>query len=202
MVSRQKEGHAIWWLPPSIVSLETKTEQKNKNAVWFKNFHATLQFLFPDDILFQQIIYTNLRNMNAWRKIKWIQFLGLNGFCLLVFVSLCSRREDKLRIPSGWLCHLAPEIVCQLSPETAEDQLPFSKQSDVFAFGWVHFSTRDAEKHMSLMLKFLWDSNWNPGIINGSSCAPVWCIHEKFWAVNGALLKIHSTSTPTDKRDT
>lgn len=148
MVSRQKEGHAIWWLPPSIVSLETKTEQKNKNAVWFKNFHATLQFLSPDDILFQQIIYTNLRNMNAWRKIKWIQLLGLNGFCLLVFVSLCSRREDKLRIPSGWLCHLAPEIVCQLSPETAEDQLPFSKQSDVFAFGWVHFSTRDAEKHV------------------------------------------------------
>ena len=47
----------------------------------------------------------------------------------------CSRREDKLRIPSGWLCHLAPEIVSQLSPETEEDKLPFSKQSDVFAFG-------------------------------------------------------------------
>lgn len=46
-----------------------------------------------------------------------------------------SRREDKLRIPNGWLCHLAPEIIQQLSPDTEEDKLPFSKQSDVFAFG-------------------------------------------------------------------
>jgi len=47
----------------------------------------------------------------------------------------CSRQEDKLRIPYGWLCHLAPEIICQLSPDTEEDKLPFSTQSDVFAFG-------------------------------------------------------------------
>lgn len=46
-----------------------------------------------------------------------------------------SRREDKLRIPNGWLCHLAPELIRQLSPDTEEDKLPFSKQSDVFAFG-------------------------------------------------------------------
>lgn len=52
---------------------------------------------------------------------------------------LCSRREDKLRIPNGWLCHLAPELIQQLSSDTEEDKLPFSKQSDVFAFGWVSF---------------------------------------------------------------
>lgn len=52
-------------------------------------------------------------------------------------LSSCSRREDKLRIPNGWLCHLAPEIIQQLSPDTEEDKLPFSKQSDVFAFGWA-----------------------------------------------------------------
>lgn len=51
----------------------------------------------------------------------------------------CSRREDKLRIPNGWLCHLAPELIQQLSSDTEEDKLPFSKQSDVFAFGWVFF---------------------------------------------------------------
>lgn len=50
-------------------------------------------------------------------------------------LSFCSRREDKLRIPNGWLCHLAPELIQQLSPDTEEDKLPFSKQSDVFAFG-------------------------------------------------------------------
>ncbi|XP_078409109.1 kinase suppressor of Ras 2-like [Cetorhinus maximus] len=48
------------------------------------------------------------------------------------------RRESEMRIPNGWLCHLAPEIIQQLSPSTDEDKLPFSKQSDVFAFGLVH----------------------------------------------------------------
>ena len=46
-----------------------------------------------------------------------------------------SRRDDKLRIQNGWLCHLAPEIIRQLSPDTEEDKLPFSKHSDVFALG-------------------------------------------------------------------
>lgn len=135
--------------------LERKTEQhvKNRTQFVFQTFTPLCNFLFLDDIVFsspevfRQIIWASLRNMNAWRKIKWIQFAGLKWiFVCCVFLCLCSRREDKLRIPSGWLCHLAPEIICQLSPETAEDQLPFSKQSDVFAFGWVwvHFSTQDA----------------------------------------------------------
>ncbi|XP_025789402.1 kinase suppressor of Ras 2 [Puma concolor] len=47
------------------------------------------------------------------------------------------RREDKLRIQNGWLCHLAPEIIRQLSPDTEEDKLPFSKHSDVFALGLI-----------------------------------------------------------------
>lgn len=46
-----------------------------------------------------------------------------------------SRRDDKLRIQNGWLYHLAPEIIRQLSPDTEEDKLPFSKHSDVFALG-------------------------------------------------------------------
>uniref|UniRef100_A0A3B3ZWG4 Protein kinase domain-containing protein n=1 Tax=Periophthalmus magnuspinnatus TaxID=409849 RepID=A0A3B3ZWG4_9GOBI len=58
---------------------------------------------------------------------------------------LCSRREDKLRIPNGWLCHLAPEIIQQLSPDTEEDKLPFSKQSDVFAFGTIWYELHARE---------------------------------------------------------
>uniref|UniRef100_A0A8C3T6E8 non-specific serine/threonine protein kinase n=1 Tax=Chelydra serpentina TaxID=8475 RepID=A0A8C3T6E8_CHESE len=49
------------------------------------------------------------------------------------------RRENKLRIQNGWLCHLAPEIIRQLSPDTEEDKLPFSKPSDVFALGVAGF---------------------------------------------------------------
>lgn len=41
-----------------------------------------------------------------------------------------------LRIPHGWIYYLAPEIVKQMSPEVDEDQLPFSKAADVYAFGF------------------------------------------------------------------
>ncbi|XP_039767122.1 kinase suppressor of Ras 2 [Ornithorhynchus anatinus] len=49
------------------------------------------------------------------------------------------RREKKLRIQKGWLCHLAPEIIRQLAPDTEEDKLPFSNHSDVFAFGTIWY---------------------------------------------------------------
>ncbi|XP_006865527.1 PREDICTED: kinase suppressor of Ras 2 [Chrysochloris asiatica] len=55
------------------------------------------------------------------------------------------RREDKLRIQNGWLCHLAPEIIRQLSPDTEEDKLPFSKHSDVFAFGTIWYELHARE---------------------------------------------------------
>ncbi|XP_060049001.1 kinase suppressor of Ras 2 [Erinaceus europaeus] len=55
------------------------------------------------------------------------------------------RRDDKLRIQSGWLCHLAPEIIRQLSPDTEEDKLPFSKHSDVFALGTIWYELHARE---------------------------------------------------------
>ncbi|XP_016004999.1 kinase suppressor of Ras 2 isoform X3 [Rousettus aegyptiacus] len=55
------------------------------------------------------------------------------------------RREDKLRIQNGWLCHLAPEIIRQLSPDTEEDKLPFSKHSDVFALGTIWYELHARE---------------------------------------------------------
>ncbi|XP_063000321.1 kinase suppressor of Ras 2 [Elgaria multicarinata webbii] len=55
------------------------------------------------------------------------------------------RRENKLRIQNGWLCHLAPEIIHQLSPVTEEDKLPFSKHSDVFAFGTIWYELHARE---------------------------------------------------------
>lgn len=41
-----------------------------------------------------------------------------------------------LRIPRGWIYYLAPEIVQKMSPDVDEDQLPFSKAADVYAFGY------------------------------------------------------------------
>ncbi|XP_058455281.1 kinase suppressor of Ras 2 [Malaya genurostris] len=45
-----------------------------------------------------------------------------------------------LGIPSGWLCYLAPELIRNLTPYRPVDvDLPFSKASDIFAFGTVWY---------------------------------------------------------------
>lgn len=46
-----------------------------------------------------------------------------------------SRRENQLKLSHDWLCYLAPEIVREMTPGKDEDQLPFSKAADVYAFG-------------------------------------------------------------------
>ena len=48
---------------------------------------------------------------------------------------LASRRENQLKLSHDWLCYLAPEIVREMTPGKDEDQLPFSKAADVYAFG-------------------------------------------------------------------
>lgn len=49
------------------------------------------------------------------------------------------RKANRLNIPPGWLCYLAPEIVQRLTPQQNRDQkeLPFTAASDVYAFGLV-----------------------------------------------------------------
>ena len=46
-----------------------------------------------------------------------------------------SRRENQLKLSHDWLCYLAPEIVREMTPGKDEDQLPFSKAADIYAFG-------------------------------------------------------------------
>lgn len=48
---------------------------------------------------------------------------------------LATRRENQLKLSHDWLCYLAPEIVREMTPGKEEDQLPFSKAADVYAFG-------------------------------------------------------------------
>lgn len=47
------------------------------------------------------------------------------------------RRKNVLRIPQGWVSYLAPEIIRKMRPDIGEDQLPFSKAADVYAFGYL-----------------------------------------------------------------
>jgi kinase suppressor of Ras 2 len=48
--------------------------------------------------------------------------------------------DTGLGIPQGWLCYLAPELVRNLKPyRPLDEDLPFSKASDVYAFGTVWY---------------------------------------------------------------
>ncbi|XP_060641451.2 kinase suppressor of Ras 2 isoform X2 [Anolis sagrei] len=67
------------------------------------------------------------------------------GLFTISGVLQAGRKEDGLRVQHGWLCYLAPEIIHQLSPETEEDKLPFSKHSDVFAFGTIWYELHARE---------------------------------------------------------
>lgn len=50
------------------------------------------------------------------------------------------RKGDSLGIPPGWLCYLAPELVRSLHAHQAHNEdLPFGKASDVYAFGYAFF---------------------------------------------------------------
>ncbi|XP_036454882.1 kinase suppressor of Ras 2 isoform X2 [Colossoma macropomum] len=91
------------------------------------------------------ILHKDMKSKNVFYDNGKVVITDFGLFTLSGVLQAGSRREDRLRIPSGWLCHLAPEIIRQLSPETAEDQLPFSKQSDVFAFGTIWYELHARE---------------------------------------------------------
>ncbi|XP_063050010.1 kinase suppressor of Ras 2 [Engraulis encrasicolus] len=91
------------------------------------------------------IIHKDMKSKNVFYDNGKIVITDFGLFTISGVLQGGSRRQDKLCIPSGWLCHLAPEIVRQLSPDTEEDKLPFSKQSDVFAFGTIWYELHARE---------------------------------------------------------
>lgn len=71
-----------------------------------------------------------------------------NNICKVVITDyglsldqLCksSREGQWLSIPAGWLSYQSPEIIRTLTPSTNLPHLPFSKQSDVYAFGTIWY---------------------------------------------------------------
>lgn len=48
------------------------------------------------------------------------------------------RKGEWLTIPKGWLCYLAPEVIRSLRAGSRQenDNLPFSRASDIYAFGY------------------------------------------------------------------
>uniref|UniRef100_A0A8C5DP82 non-specific serine/threonine protein kinase n=1 Tax=Gouania willdenowi TaxID=441366 RepID=A0A8C5DP82_GOUWI len=91
------------------------------------------------------ILHKDMKSKNVFYDNGKIVITDFGLFTISGVLQAGSRCEDKLKIPNGWLCHLAPEIIQQLSPDTEEDKLPFSKQSDVFAFGTIWYELHARE---------------------------------------------------------
>jgi len=69
---------------------------------------------------------------------------------------LCSRHKrpgdtemlspDCMSIPAGWLCYLAPEVIRELRiHQKGSEDLPFTRASDVYAFGTVWYELLTGE---------------------------------------------------------
>ncbi|XP_020279026.1 kinase suppressor of Ras 2 [Pseudomyrmex gracilis] len=86
------------------------------------------------------IIHKDLKSKNIFLEHGKII---ITDFGLLNVTKLCygNGKANRLNIPPGWLCYLAPEIVQRLTPQQNRDQkeLPFTAASDVYAFGTVWY---------------------------------------------------------------
>ncbi|MEQ2290457.1 hypothetical protein AMECASPLE_003508 [Ameca splendens] len=90
------------------------------------------------------IVHKDLKSKNVFHDTNKVVITDFGLFGISGVVQE-GRRENKLRLPHGWICYLAPEIVCKMSPGNNEDRLPFSTAADVYAFGtiWYELQARD-----------------------------------------------------------
>ncbi|KAG5331254.1 KSR1 Kinase, partial [Acromyrmex charruanus] len=87
----------------------------------------------------RDIIHKDLRSKNVFVENGKVV---ISDFGLFNITKLChgNRKGEPLNIPPGWLCYLAPEIVRRLKPlNRGQDKLPYSIESDVFAFGTIWY---------------------------------------------------------------
>ncbi|KAM4727103.1 kinase suppressor of Ras 1-like isoform 1-T1 [Anableps anableps] len=90
------------------------------------------------------IVHKDLKSKNVFHDTNKVVITDFGLFGISGVVQE-GRRENKLRLPHGWICYLAPEIVRKMSPGNSEDRLPFSTAADVYAFGtiWYELQARD-----------------------------------------------------------
>uniref|UniRef100_A0A8C3GCK5 Kinase suppressor of ras 1 n=1 Tax=Cyclopterus lumpus TaxID=8103 RepID=A0A8C3GCK5_CYCLU len=90
------------------------------------------------------IVHKDLKSKNVFHDTNKVIITDFGLFGISGVVQE-GRRENKLKLPHGWICYLAPEIVRRMSPGNNEDRLPFSTAADVYAFGtiWYELQARD-----------------------------------------------------------
>ncbi|XP_077466731.1 kinase suppressor of Ras 1-like isoform X2 [Stigmatopora argus] len=84
----------------------------------------------------KSIVHKDLKSKNVFYDYNRVVITDFGLFGMSGVVQE-GRRTSLLKIPQGWINYLSPEIVRVMSPDFAEDQLPFSKAADVYAFGTI-----------------------------------------------------------------
>lgn len=82
------------------------------------------------------IIHKDLKSKNIF--IENMNKVVITDFGLFSLIKLCPHRHE-LMIPKGWLSYLAPEVLKALNADKQDEDLPFSKATDVYAYGTVWF---------------------------------------------------------------
>ncbi|KAJ6635376.1 Kinase suppressor of Ras 1 [Pseudolycoriella hygida] len=85
----------------------------------------------------RDIVHKDLKTKNIFLENGKVV---ITDFGLFSATKLQYDKNYGLEIPSGWLCYLAPELIQVLQPcRPAKDNMPFSKASDIYAFGTVWY---------------------------------------------------------------
>ncbi|EEB14308.1 predicted protein [Pediculus humanus corporis] len=112
----------------------------NKTSIIAQQISQGMGYLHARGIIHKDLKTKNIFLENG--KVVITDF-GLFGVTKLsfVFIILPTKGTENLIIPPGWLCYLSPEIMRSLksSYQPDEEELPFSRASDIYAFGTVWY---------------------------------------------------------------
>lgn len=83
------------------------------------------------------IVHKDLKSKNIFLENEKVI---ITDFGLFSVTKLAYEEDLGLGIPHGWLCYLAPELIRKLKSSRPDNEdLPFSKNSDAFAFGTIWY---------------------------------------------------------------
>ncbi|KAM7532872.1 hypothetical protein Aperf_G00000128549 [Anoplocephala perfoliata] len=93
----------------------------------------------------RQIVHRDLKTRNIF--IETNDKAVIADFALFNFVNFCKLAKcgSYVHVPPNWLCYVAPEIMRVINICDPNCQLPFTPESDVFAFGTVWYELLTCE---------------------------------------------------------
>uniref|UniRef100_A0A8W7PM86 Kinase suppressor of Ras 1 n=1 Tax=Anopheles coluzzii TaxID=1518534 RepID=A0A8W7PM86_ANOCL len=135
---------ALWHGDVAVKLLKEDYVADERTLEAFKLEVATFKKTRHENVISQGMGYLHARGI-VHKDLKTKNIFLENGKVIITDFGLFSATkllycDLGLGIPGGWLCYLAPELMRNLTPyRPIEGDLPFSKTSDIYAFGTVWY---------------------------------------------------------------